>query len=145
MNSDHQKQSSVLQIISYRLNRRVWKWLRNALLVIFCEFFVSPFCLKGANFANNCQLRSFKNLINLFYKKYYAFISNYKSLKQCIQSQWTEQHCCVSLKTLQPGGMRTRVFYFSRGYDDRCATPPEVRFLKAMQKLYTMYLKFVPM
>jgi hypothetical protein len=31
-------------------------------------------------------------------------------LKINIKSFYTQQHCCVSLKTLYPGGIRTRVF-----------------------------------
>jgi hypothetical protein len=31
-----------------------------------------------------------------------------------IKSFYTQQHCCVSLKTLYPGGIRTRVFLFLR-------------------------------
>jgi hypothetical protein len=35
----------------------------------------------------------------------------------------------IALETLHPGGIRTRVFYFSGGCDDHCATPPGLTFL----------------
>jgi hypothetical protein len=39
-----------------------------------------------------------------------AFISPFNSQKMHIKSFCTQQHCYVSLKTLCPGGIRTRVF-----------------------------------
>jgi hypothetical protein len=37
---------------------------------------------------------------------------------------YTQQHCYVSLKTLHPGGIRTRVFCSWGRCDVHCATPP---------------------
>jgi hypothetical protein len=43
-----------------------------------------------------------------------AFISPFKTQTMHIKSFNTQQHCYISLKTLHPGGIRTRVFLFLR-------------------------------
>jgi hypothetical protein len=43
-----------------------------------------------------------------------AFISPFNTQSMHIKSFYTQQHCYVSLKTLYPGGIRTRVFLFLR-------------------------------
>jgi hypothetical protein len=43
-----------------------------------------------------------------------AFISPLNTQTMLIKSFYTQQHCYVSLKTLHPGGIRTRVFSILR-------------------------------
>jgi hypothetical protein len=41
-----------------------------------------------------------------------AFISPFNTQAMHIESFYTQQHCYVSIKTLYPGGIRTRDFSF---------------------------------
>jgi hypothetical protein len=58
------------------------------------------------------QFFYFYLFLNIFVAN--AFISTFNTQTMHIKSFWTQQHCYVSLKTLYPGGIRTRVFSFQR-------------------------------
>jgi hypothetical protein len=53
-----------------------------------------------------------------------AFFVVHIMFTQRVQSQLTQQHFNASLKSLRPGGIRTRIFCFTVGCDAHCATPP---------------------
>jgi hypothetical protein len=56
-------------------------------------------------------------IITLVFEKndnFFAFISPFNSQTMNIKSFYTQPHCYVSLKTLYPGGIRTRVLLFLR-------------------------------
>jgi hypothetical protein len=53
-----------------------------------------------------------------------ALISPFHTRTMHIKSFYTQQHCYVSLKTLYPGGIRTRVCCLLGRCDVLCGTPP---------------------
>jgi hypothetical protein len=66
-----------------------------------------------------------------------AFISPFNTQTMQIKSFYTQQHCYVSLKTLYPGGIRTRVFLFLRRM--RC---PLRHAARAKKIIRTVIVKF---
>jgi hypothetical protein len=66
------------------------------------------------DFDYHSKVSTHASFLNIFIFVADAFISPFSTQTMHIKSFNTQQHCYVSLRTLYPGGIQTRVFLFLR-------------------------------